>query len=102
MKKTYNDIANAQEQINELEKLKEYIEKSETEAIRVKIETKHWHGYFEPILLTKKHRIYTSKETMKTIINKAIDLKYKEINNFIDNLIDDKLNVKEEIEKPIR
>lgn len=91
----YNNIANAQGQINELEELKKCIEKSETEDIRVRVETKHWHGYFEPVLLTKRHKIYTSKDTMKTIIDTVVDLKYKEINNLINTLTDNKLKNKE-------
>ena len=89
--KIYGDIANAQEQINELKELKEYINKSETEDIRVKIETKHWHGYCEKALLTKRHRLFTSKDTMQTLIDTAIALKNKEIDNFIDKLINNKL-----------
>ena len=54
--KIENSIALCQVTIETLEKIKERVKTSETEEIRIKIETKHWYGYSEPHLAKEKHK----------------------------------------------
>ena len=86
--KIENSIFLHQQKINELEKFIERINESETQKIRIKIETKHWYGYSEPFLIKLKHRFNISKETMIDILNKMIDENKETINKLIDMEID--------------
>ncbi len=91
--KISNTIFLKQQSINELNELKEKINKSDTEKIRFRVETKHWYGYAEPHLLKDKNKLNISKYTMLKIIDKAIE----EEKTYIDKLIDMEIeNRKEE------
>lgn len=82
--KISNTIFLKQQSINELQELKEKINKSDTDKIRFRIETKHWYGYTEPTLMKDKSKLNISKYTMLKIIDKAIE----EEKGYIDKLID--------------
>lgn len=60
-----------------LEKIKERIQASETEDIRIKIETKHWYGYSEPFIQSITDRITLPKRTIYTIVS-ALALECKQ------------------------
>lgn len=55
-----------------LEKIKERIQASETEDIRIKIETKHWYGYSEPFIQSITDRITLPKRTIYTIVSALV------------------------------
>lgn len=83
--KTSNKIAEYQQSINDLEKIEEEVIKSETEDIRLKIETKHWYGYSEDMcLLKRKHKIDTDKSSMVLVLETAIKIIREKIDKLID------------------
>lgn len=79
-----NSIALHQEIIYEIQKIKQRIKESETKNIRFRIETKHWYGFSEPFISTEKHKLKISKETMKIILDEAINKERERINKLID------------------
>lgn len=90
-------IALHQQTINEIEELKERVENSKTEKIRFRVETKHWYGYSEPLLLTRNQKLNLSKYTMQTILDEAINKERQRINTLIDNEIKEREKENENI-----
>lgn len=84
----YDYISENQNNIEIVKKIKERVASSETEEIRVKIETKHWYGFSEPFLGKEKHTIITTKKTMQEILDEVVNRAKKEINLSIDLLIE--------------
>ena len=82
--KISNTIFLKQQSINELKKLKEKIIKSDANKVRFKIETKHWYGYSEPILMKSKDKLNISKYSMIKILDIAIEIEKKNIDKLID------------------
>ena len=82
--KIENSIALHQNTIITLENIKERVETSETENIRIKIETKHWYGFSEPFLAKEKHKIDTSKYSAKILLDTAIKMERERIDKLID------------------
>ena len=82
--KIENSIALHQNAINILEKIKERVETSETEKIRLKVETKHWYGYFEPLLAKEKHKLEMDKYSVNVLLETAIKLERERIDKLID------------------
>ena len=88
--KISNTIALYQQTINELKELKERVEKSKTENIRFRIETKHWYGYSEPFFVTDKHKLNISKYSMQEILDEAIKKERERIEKLIDMEIEER------------
>lgn len=82
--------------INDLKNIKDRIEKSETENIRIKIETKHWYGFSEPFLGKEKHKLNVSKYSAIKLIDAAIQTEKDKINKLIDMEIEERTNPKPE------
>jgi hypothetical protein len=82
--KIENSIALHQGTIDILEKIKERVETSETEEIRIKIETKHWYGFSEPFLAKEKHKLDMSRYSANVLLETAIKLEKERINKLID------------------
>ena len=83
----YNYISENQNNIETIKKIKERVALSETEQIRVKIETKHWYGFSEPFLSKEKHTIETTKKLMQEILDGVMNRAKKEVDLSIDLLI---------------
>ena len=92
--KIENSIALHQEIIFEIERIKKAIKESETKKIRFRVETKHWYGFSEPFLNTKKHKLDISKATMQEILNTVIDKERERINKLIDKEIELRIHKK--------
>ena len=75
----YNYISENQNNIEIIKKIKERVALSETERIRVKIETKHWYGFSEPFLSKEKHTIETTKKLMQEILDGVMNRAKKEV-----------------------
>lgn len=78
-------IANEQKKIDELNYIKERLKKTDEKDIRLKIETKHWYGFTEPILCQEKHKLNISKDTIEEIIDEIIRKTEEKMNNLIEN-----------------
>ncbi len=89
---TYNSIALQQSQIEEINKIKERVILSDTENIRIKIETKHWYGYSEPFLMKDKHKIELPKATIMSILTGIQNRCTEGINKLIDMEIERRSN----------
>lgn len=83
MGKGLQKLYNKSSRILELEHIKKRIDKSTSEDIRVKIQTKHWFGYTEPFISIENHKIYIQKETMSKIINEMIKQERANLNNYV-------------------
>lgn len=79
-----SSIALHQGTIETLKKIKERIETSETDELRLKIETKHWYGFSEPFLQKEKHKLEIDKYSAKVLIDTAIKLERERIDKLID------------------
>lgn len=82
--KIENSIAVHQSTIKVLKEIKENVDKSETEKMRFKIETKHWYGYSEPHLCKIKNTIRVDKYTANVLLDIAINIEQERINKLID------------------
>ena len=82
--KIENTIALHQNTIEELQRIKERIEKSITEEIRFKIETRHWYGYSEPFIVKQKHKLETTKYSATVLLDTAIKIETERIDKLID------------------
>lgn len=82
--KIENSIALHQNAINILEKIKKRVETSETEKIRLKVETKHWYGFSEPFLAKEKHKLEMDKYSVNVLLETAIKLERERIDKLID------------------
>lgn len=90
--KILNTIALKQGTIYELQDIQDAIIKNCEKEIRFRVETKHWYGFSEPSILTKKHKLNVSKETMLEILKLAIDKEKERINKLIDMEIENRNN----------
>lgn len=93
--KIENTIALHQGTIETLKKIKERVETSETEQIRLKVETKHWYGFAEPFLAKEKHKLEMDKYSATFLLDTAIKLEKERIDKLIDMEIEKRNNVKE-------
>lgn len=82
--KIENSIALHYGTIETLKKIKERVETSGTEEIRLKIETKHWYGFSEPFLAKERHKLEINKYFAKVLIDTAIKLERERIDKLID------------------
>lgn len=89
--KTTNTIALHQMAINELKEIKHKVQKTATDDVRFRIETKHWYGYSEPFLAKSKDKLEISTYTMLLILDEAINKEKQRIDKLIDQEIDHKL-----------
>ena len=89
--KISNTIALHQMAINELKEIKHRVEETATDDIRFRIETKHWYGYSEPVLLKTKDKLSISTYTMCLIIDEAITKEKERIDKLIDMEIEKKV-----------
>lgn len=96
MDKIENSIALHQGTIETLKKIKERVETSETEDIRIKIETKHWYGFSEPFLAKERHKIETTKYSANLLLDTAIKIEKERIDKLIDMEIEKRTNKAEE------
>lgn len=96
MDKIENSIALHQGTIETLKKIKERVETSETEDIRIKIETKHWYGFSEPFLAKERHKIETTKYSANLLLDTAIKIEKERIDKLIDMEIEKRTNKVEE------
>lgn len=88
--KIENSIAQHYITIEELKKVKERVEASETEDIRIKIETKHWYGYSESHLAKEKHKLNINKYTAQILVEAAMNAEKAHIDKLIDMEIEAK------------
>lgn len=86
----YNYIAEQQNSIEIFKQIKELVDKSETEQIRIKIETKHWYGYSEPFLQKLTHKIIATKADMNNLLDAMIKKERIEIEKATDRLIENR------------
>lgn len=87
----YNSIALQQQAIEELKQVLDSVETSETDKIKLKIETKHWYRFSEPgYLKTNKYKLNISKNTMEIILKEAINKHKEEIEELIDEAIENR------------
>lgn len=84
MDKIENTIVLHQNTIINLEHIKEKVNASVTEDIRLKIETKHWYGFSEPFIVTQKHKIDMTKYSANVLLETAIKLEKERIDKLID------------------
>lgn len=91
----YDYIAQRKEEIELIKKMKERIATSETEEIRVKIETKHWYGFSEPFLIKENQKIISTKKVMLRLLDEMKKEAKSEINLSIDLLIEKRGNTNE-------
>ena len=96
MDKIENSIVLHQGTIETLKKIKERVETSETEDIRIKIETKHWYGFSEPFLAKERHKIETTKYSANLLLDTAIKIEKERIDKLIDMEIEKRTNKVEE------
>ncbi len=79
--------------IEELKELKRKVQRNCKNEVKFKIETKHWYGYREPLLLKESNQINLSNYAMCLIIDEAINKEREKIDNLI--------NIKNEEEEKI-
>ena len=91
----YDYIAQRKEEIELIKKMKERIATSETEEIRVKIQTKHWYGFSEPFLIKENQKIISTKKVMLRLLDEMKKEAKSEINLSIDLLIEKRGNTNE-------
>lgn len=90
--KITNSIAYYQGIIFEIEKIKQRIQESENNDIRLKIETKHWYGFSEPFLGKDIHKLEITKTTMQKVLDELINKEKERINKLIDMEIERRIN----------
>lgn len=90
IKKAENTIIEKQQLINNIKGILEKVVLAEEDNIRVKIETKHWYGYSEPIMYKFKNKLYLDKGTLISILESAIDREKKYIDKCIDIIIEER------------
>lgn len=93
IEKLHNTIALKQQNINDIEKILKRVKESETEDIRIKIETKHWYSYSEPHLGKEQHKLYANKDAIISVLESAIERERTYINKCIDIEIEQRTNV---------
>lgn len=77
-------IAKLKTDIDDLRKIKSNIINTQTENIRINIETKRWYGYGPDIHFGKiKDNIYISKELANEILDEMIKSKIKQADELI-------------------
>lgn len=86
--KISNTIVLHQVAINELEEIKHRVEKTATDDIRFRIETKHWYGYSEPFIAKTRDKLEISTYTMLKILDEAIKIEKQNIDKLIDMAIE--------------
>ena len=89
--KIENTIALHQETIEALKQIQDRVKKSDTNDIRIRIETGHWYGYSEPFLARYKHKLEISKYSTNVLLETAIALEKERINNLIDMEIEKRM-----------
>lgn len=88
--KISNTIALHQMAINELKEIKHKVQKTATDNVRFRIETKHWYGYSYPFLAKSKDKLEISTYTMLLILDEAINKEKERIDKLIDMEIERK------------
>lgn len=88
--KISNTIALHQMAINELKEIKHKVQKTATDDVRFRIETKHWYGYSEPFLAKTKDKLEISTYTMLLILDEAINKEKERIDKLIDMEVEKK------------
>lgn len=74
-----------QNTINEMERIKDRLELSPPENVKVKVETQRWFGFGDDSFLKKeKNEIPISKYTMHLILDTAIKNEYENISKLIE------------------
>lgn len=86
-----NSIALHQENIEGFKQIKKRVEESETEQLRIEIQTKHWHGFSEPILLKHHNKIEIPKHSATVLLETAIKLEQEKIDKIIDMEIEKRM-----------
>ncbi|MBR3002877.1 MAG: hypothetical protein IKF38_04895 [Clostridia bacterium] len=82
--KIENSIALHQENIEGFKQIKKRVEESGTEQLRIDIQTKHWYGFSEPILLKHHNKIEITKYSATVLLETAIKLEKERIDKLID------------------
>ena len=89
--KILNSIALHQMSIKELLEIKHRVETTNTDDVRVRIETKHWYDYPQPFLSKSKDKLEISVYTMKLILDEVIAKEKEKIDKLIDMEIERRL-----------
>lgn len=75
--------------MKQIEYMMEQVKESAGNCIKVKFETKHWHGFTTELFLSKdKHKFTIEKEIMLKLLQAMLDREQDEINKCIDSEIE--------------
>ena len=82
------EISQLKKDIDKLRKIKSNVINSQTDNIKIKIETKHWYGFGSNLHFgATKNNIYTSKELTEEILDEMIESKLKQATELINKKI---------------
>lgn len=70
--------------IKDIENIIAHIRNSDTNKIKLKIQTKNWYGFTIPTLCKKNHKLEFEKETLINILESIIEKERDYINKCID------------------
>ncbi len=90
--KIENSIIYNKMKIDEIQMIKNRVVLSETEKIRIKIETKRWYGFSEPFLTKEIDKIEIQKSTAIVILNEILNKHQQNIDKLIDIEIERRKN----------
>lgn len=79
-----NTIFEKKSIMKQIEYMMEQVKESAGNCIKVKFETKQWHGFTEPFLTKNKHKFTIEKEIMLRLLQAMLDREQNEINKCID------------------
>lgn len=78
-------IADKQNNINELKKIKQLIEDNINPTASVFIETKHFHTWFQPEIIKYKHKLNINTDALVLLIDEIIYKEERAIDKIINN-----------------
>lgn len=90
--KIENSIIYNKLKIDEIQMIKNRVVLSETEKIRIKIETKRWYGFAEPFLSKEIDKIEMQKSTAIEILDEIQNKHQQNIDKLIDMEIERRKN----------
>lgn len=90
--KIENSIIYNKLKIDEIQMIKNRVVLSETEKIRIKIETKRWYGFAEPFLSKEIDKIEIQKSTAIEILDEIQNKHQQNIDKLIDMEIERRKN----------
>lgn len=88
-------ISLKQKKIDELEAIREEVEKHDKTTIALSFGTRDWYGFIEPVLLKEKHEIKINKKTMLEVLQQMIKNEKTDIDRAIECEIELRISKKE-------